>query len=95
VRIVFLASTKRDLVWFGEYYQRSFAEGRVKAVAHYLQTKAVLKGNPNIGHPSEEDGLREFPISRTPFVFIYRVRGSDIEIVRLWDNRAKRPVKWT
>jgi plasmid stabilization system protein ParE len=95
VKIVFLASTKRDLAWFSEYYQRAFPEGRVNAAKHYLQTKAVLKDNPHIGHPSDEQGLREFSISRTPFVFVYRLNEQTIEIIRLWDNRAKRPKKWT
>jgi plasmid stabilization system protein ParE len=49
----------------------------------------ALADNPRIGHPySDSQGLREYPIRRTPFSLLYRIAEDRIEILRLWDKRA-------
>jgi plasmid stabilization system protein ParE len=94
VIVVFLASAKRDLAWFADYYDSVFPQGRRSAALRYLKAKSAIRSNPHIGHPIEVEGLREFRIARTPFAFIYRVTSREIEIVRVWDQRAKRPRSW-
>lgn len=89
MRIVFLDSSRADLRWFKRYYVTVFPEGRKKADTQYLTTLNILRQNPLIGHPSEKiKTAREYDIVRTPFTFIYRVRGDDIEILRVIDNRS-------
>jgi hypothetical protein len=95
LKIVFLASCKRDLAWFRIYYKAVFSAGKMNAKLHYAQSKLLLRDNPFIGHPTEENGVRELPISRTPFSFIYRVTPDRVEVIRVWDQRADRPASWT
>lgn len=95
MKIVFLRSSLRDIDWFLEYYDEVFPAGRDGAKESYLRAKAALRQHPYIGHPLEEKGKREYAIARTPFSFIYRVSSNTIEIVRVWDQRANRPLKWS
>jgi plasmid stabilization system protein ParE len=95
VKILFLESSARDLNWFFDYYRSIFPAGNDNAKKHYFRAKAALRQNPYIGHPLEDSDLRELPVARTPFSFIYRMRTNTIEVVRVWDQRADRPAKWT
>lgn len=88
MRIIFLPSTRRDLAWFRYYYRAVFPEGDVKARDQFRATQQLLATNPYVGHPSDDrKDVRELVIPRTPFTLIYRVTETDIEILRLWDNR--------
>ena len=95
MKIVFLASCRRDAHWFNDYYSVVFPSGRAKARENYERSKTFLRHNPYIGHVSDEPGLREFGIGRTPFAFIYRIKSDVIEVVRIWDQRSRKPDKWT
>lgn len=94
MRIVTLKTAQLDAVWFREYYNSVFPAGSAKAALHFRETKSLLKSYPQIGYPSETAGLRELQILKTPFVIVYRIRADEIQIVRLWDQRAERPHNW-
>jgi plasmid stabilization system protein ParE len=94
VKIVFLASARQDLDWYVEYYANVFPEGGRNAKQRYLKTKALLRRFPEAGRKSEEDGLHELVIQKTPFMFVYAIQDAHIEILRLWDQRARRPKLW-
>lgn len=88
MRIVFLADAAQDIRWFRFYYQSVFPEGSAKARAHLRAIQQTLAANPYAGHPSDtHKGVRELTVPRTPFVLIYRVTPTQIEILRLWDSR--------
>lgn len=88
MRIVFLEEAAQDIQWFRFYYSSVFPEGSAKARAHLKAIQQTLAANPYAGHPSEgRADLRELTIPRTPFILIYRVTASRIEILRLWDSR--------
>lgn len=89
MRVVFLASTRQDLVWFKRYYIQVFSEGRSKADAQFPSCQSLLSANPDIGRPSARlAAAREFHIQRTPFTFIYRPFADRIEILRVIDERG-------
>jgi plasmid stabilization system protein ParE len=87
MKIAFLPKAQRDLVWFRRYYERVFPEGAKGAQSQYKRTLAILRSNPDIGHPSEE-GKRTLVVLRTPFSFEYRIANDRIEILRVRDGRA-------
>jgi plasmid stabilization system protein ParE len=91
----FLASAKRDLIWFRNYYQTVFPEGSAKAREHYRLAKRVLLENPQAGRPASAAGVRELSIARTPFCFVYRVMAGTIEVIHVWDLRGDRPDVWS
>lgn len=94
MRIVFLKSARLDVAWFREYYAVKFPAGQSNAVVHLQEAKVLLKTYPNIGHPSDTESLRELQVLKTPFMLVYRIRADEIQIVRLWDQRAERPQNW-
>jgi len=90
MKVVFLASTRGDLDWFRLYYGDVFTDGAAAARVQFQRALANLRDNPHIGHPSDEPGNREFPITRTPFLIAYRVANGRIEILRIRDGRSGR-----
>jgi plasmid stabilization system protein ParE len=88
MRLVFLKSARADLQWFQRYYGYVFTEGARQAGGQYLTCRKILRENPFIGHKIEDSDYREFPITRTPFVFVYRIRGEEVQVLRIWDARG-------
>jgi hypothetical protein len=80
--------------WFRHYYRSIFTAGNKNAGARLKEAKQLLKAYPHVGHPLDTADLRELQISKTPFAMIYRIRADEIQIVRLWDQRAERPPSW-
>ena len=91
MKLVFLTSTRSDLLWMRTYYAHIFPHGAKRAADQYRRTSTVIRDNPLVGRPVEEmEGVREFSIPRTPFSFIYRIVGDRIEVLRVWDQRGDR-----
>ena len=75
--------------WFRQYYAAVFPAGKGNARDSLLRTEALLAENPRIGQPAYPGAeTREFPILRTPFVLLYRLKDDRIEILRVLDLRA-------
>ena len=84
MKLVFLPSTRSDLLWMRTYCSRIFPDGARLAAEQYLRASGVIRDNPLAGHPVEGmAGVRKFPIPRTPFSFIYRVGDDRIEVLRV------------
>ena len=90
MKIVYLSSTREDLLWLRRHYEQVFPEGLVRAQKQFHSMESLLAGNPQIGHPTHRDDVRELSIPRTPFSYIYRVVQDRIEILRIWDERQER-----
>jgi plasmid stabilization system protein ParE len=72
------------------YYSQVFPAGNNNAKKQFSACKRLLKENPYIGHPTYFEGIREYSISKIPFSFIYQIKQSHIEILRVWDERQDR-----
>lgn len=90
MKIVYLKSARDDLVWMRRYYESVFPDGQQKAQKQFYLVQMTLMENPFIGHETHKKSIREFPISKTPFSFIYRVCHDRLEILRIWDERRSR-----
>jgi toxin ParE1/3/4 len=51
----------------------------------------LLSNFPNVGRPGRRPGTRELVIGGTPYVAVYRVRKSNVEILRLLHGAQKWP----
>ena len=51
----------------------------------------MLLEHPQMGRPGRKKGTRELVISRTPFVVVYRVSGTRIEVIRLLHGSQQWP----
>lgn len=89
MKIVYAEAALTDMGWFRHYYSSVFPEGKGKARDNLLRTEALIAENPFVGHPAAQGPeLREFPILRTPFSLLYRVKADRIEILRVLDLRG-------
>ena len=86
MNIIYLPSTKDDLIWFHHYYTQIFPEGSQKALSKFDAIAEILVLNPFIGRKIK-DGVRILTIPKTPFSYIYQVTTTQIEILRIWDDR--------
>jgi toxin ParE1/3/4 len=87
MRVVFLASSADDTVWFRRYYTRVFPDGAMSARDSLKRTLALITENPLVGQQLQRADNRTFPVLRTPFVVVYRVADDQIEVLRLQDQR--------
>ncbi|MGL4490223.1 MAG: type II toxin-antitoxin system RelE/ParE family toxin [Rhizobiaceae bacterium] len=88
MKIVILRSAEEDLRWYRHYYERVFQEGRKNGSLRYVAATRVLLKNPLAGRPYRDDETRKFSITGTPFHFIYRVTGNQIQVIQIRDGRA-------
>lgn len=89
MKVVYAERALRDMGWFRDYYAAVFPAGKGNARASLLRTEALIAENPHVGQTTAPGaGTREFPILRTPFVLLYRLKEDRIEILRVWDTRA-------
>ena len=51
----------------------------------------LLAENPKLGMPGRVPGTRELVIPKTPYIVPYRVRGSRIEIARVYRSSRRWP----
>ena len=50
-----------------------------------------LDDQPGIGRPGRVRGTREFVVTGTPFILVYRVQGAQVEILRVLHGRQQWP----
>lgn len=46
-----------------------------------------LPDNPLIGRAGQVAGMREWVVTGTPYLLVYRIKDETVEIVRLWHGR--------
>jgi toxin ParE1/3/4 len=51
----------------------------------------LLSENPQLGNPGRVPGTRELVIPKTPYVVPYRIRGTTIEIARVYHSSRRWP----
>ena len=97
MKVVFLPSASPDLRWFTRYYRFVFPQGRSTArrrgSTSARSTSRLLSENPGAGKPLSDSDQRELVILETPFVLLYRIGASEIEILRLRDARADQAAR--
>jgi toxin ParE1/3/4 len=52
---------------------------------------ALIPRQPRIGRPGLVRGTREFPIGKTSYTIVYRVRANTIQILRVLHQRRRYP----
>lgn len=63
-------------------------------VARVLDAVAQLVEQPAIGRPGRVPGTRELVILNTRYVVPYRVRGEEVQILRVFHTSRRPPKRW-
>ena len=56
-----------------------------------LERSEILDDQPGIGRPGRVRGTREFVVTGTPFILVYRIHGAQIEILRVLHGHQQWP----
>ena len=81
-----------DLLALRAYIAEHDPASAKRVAVHILRSvEHLLSENPKLGAPGRVPGTRELVISKTPYVVPYRVRGSTIEIVRVYHSSRRWP----
>jgi toxin ParE1/3/4 len=63
-----------------------------RVVLHVLYcVEHLLSENPQLGAPGRVPGTRELVIPKTPYIVPYRIRGTTIEIARVYHSSRRWP----
>jgi toxin ParE1/3/4 len=57
-------------------------------VDRVLRAVAMLENQPSIGHPGRVPGTRELVVLKTRYIVPYRVRGDEVQILRVFHVAA-------
>ncbi|WP_205527239.1 type II toxin-antitoxin system RelE/ParE family toxin [Solimonas sp. K1W22B-7] len=74
-----------------EYIAADNPQAAVATVIHIQRTVALLADNPGLGRAGRVAGTRELIVPDTPYIVPYRVRGKDIDILRVFHARRRWP----
>lgn len=88
MRLVYLRTALRDLVWMRDYYERVFPEGTANARKAVLRMETLVLDNPFVGRAIHRPEVKKLLITRTPFFVLYRPTAERIEILRVIDGRS-------
>lgn len=65
-----------------------------KEVEKIVECVELLKDNPGMGRAGRVPHTRELVISGTPYIAAYRVKGNDLEILRVIHGARKWPKRF-
>lgn len=63
-------------------------------VERVLRAVAMLADQRALGRPGRVPGTRELVVPRTRYLVPYRVRGSAVEILRVFHTSRRLPQRW-
>ena len=84
----------RDLNDIAQYVGQDSPAAAARVVLELIdQAETLLPEYPSIGRPGRVLGTREMVIGQLPYIIAYRVRGQDLEILRVLHSSRAWPDK--
>ena len=94
MRVRWLRTALRNLDEEAAYIAADDPKAAGLVVARILNAVDTLPEHPALGRPGRVPGTRELVVLRTRYLVPYRVRGSTIEILRVFHTSRHPPSKW-
>ncbi|MEQ1775245.1 MAG: type II toxin-antitoxin system RelE/ParE family toxin [Burkholderiales bacterium] len=92
MRLRWTKLAEADLGSIADYIGQDSPAAAARVILELIeQTEASLTRHAAIGRPGRAIGTRELVIGSLPYVIPYRVRGSDIEILRVLHTSRRWP----
>lgn len=93
MRVKWLRTALANLNAEAEFIAQDNAAAARRVVNAILQSVNQLKKFPALGRPGRVPGTRELVVRGTPYLLPYRVRGGNIEILRVFHGARRWPEK--
>jgi toxin ParE1/3/4 len=93
VRVRWLARALANLNAEAEYIARDQPQAAARVVRAIHESVDRLQRHPALGRPGRVAGTRELVVPGTPYIVPYRVRDSEVQILRVFHGARKWPSK--
>jgi toxin ParE1/3/4 len=94
MRLRWLRQALRNLDEEAAYIATDDPAAAQVVVERVLRAVAMLADQPALGRPGRVPGTRELVVPRTRYVVPYRVRGSAVDILRVFHTSRRLPERW-
>ncbi|MDQ6976323.1 MAG: type II toxin-antitoxin system RelE/ParE family toxin [Mariprofundaceae bacterium] len=94
MKIKWLKTALMNLDQEAEYIVKDNPVAAAKMVEKIIHTVGLLSSNPSIGRTGRIHGTRELIIDNISYIIPYRIRGNNVEILRVFHTSRKLPSKW-
>ena len=91
MQIVWSAAALRDIAAIKAYIAAENPPAAERQVRLVVARIADLELFPLMGRTGRIEGTRELIVSRTPYLVAYRLRDTDVEILRVLHGRQRWP----
>ena len=91
MRIVWTDLAIRDLASARDYIAQDSPAAARGQIQHILTAVEVLPRFQQSGRPGRRPGTRELVVGRTPYLVPYRLRGEEIQVLRVLHGRRAWP----
>jgi len=91
MRVRWLRKALQNLADEAEYIASDNPAAAARIVARIAEAVERLSSFPAMGRPGRVVGTRELVVTGTPYIIPYRVRGGDVEILRVFHAVRKWP----
>ena len=76
-----------DLIEAQNFIARENPAAAAAVAQRIWDASTNLCDHPNIGRPGHVPGTREWVVTDTPYLIVYRVKNDAVEILRVWHGR--------
>ena len=90
VQVVWRTSAIADLQDIRAYISLDNPSAAVKLAQQLYSAGNALVEFPNRGRPTDINGIRELVIAGTPFLLVYRVTETEVQILKVWHGAQDR-----
>ncbi len=94
MRVRWLRTALRNLDEEATYIAADDEAAARLVVARVLEAVAQLVDQPGLGRPGRVPGTRELVVLNTCYIVPYRVRGEEVQILRVFHTSRRRPQRW-
>lgn len=81
----------KDIKDAGDFIALDNPQAAKRMADRVQEAVEYLAGHPNMGRPGRVSGTRELVVSGTPFIVVYRVIASTIQILRILHHARRWP----
>ena len=91
MQLVWTEAAISDLISIRDYIEHDDLEAAERVAASILNSVEKLETNPLVGRLGRVTGTRELVVAKYPYVIPYRIRGEQVELLRVIHSRREWP----
>jgi len=80
-----------DLDAIGDYIAANNPAAAVRVIEYVRRAARSLETSPSLGKATSKTGVREFVLTRYPYLLVYELAGDEVRILAVFHHRQRRP----